>query len=112
MASTHQLVQAVNDMQLNAQSNLPVHPNNGNPAGAHNMPRQQAPVNPTYQHYPWMQPTVHLQNINARVQAMAANLGAAPQIPMPAAEPVQQPVAAPVMPVQGQLPPPVLPVYG
>ena len=38
MLSTQQILQSVMDMQANAQQALPVIPNNGNPAGANNMP--------------------------------------------------------------------------
>lgn len=38
MAGIHEILQAVLGMQQNAQAALPVIPNNGNPAGANNMP--------------------------------------------------------------------------
>ena len=40
MAAQQELIAAVRSMQANAQANLPVIPNNGNPNGAYNAPRQ------------------------------------------------------------------------
>lgn len=42
MASTQQILSAITGMQADAQEALPVHPNNGNPGGAYNMPVQKA----------------------------------------------------------------------
>ena len=39
MAAQQELISAVRSMQANAQANLPVIPNNGNPNGAYNAPR-------------------------------------------------------------------------
>lgn len=46
MASTQELLQAVLNLQTNAQESLPVLPNNGNPRGANNMPHGEAPAAP------------------------------------------------------------------
>lgn len=98
MASTNQLLAAIGNMQPDAQANLPVVPNNGNPAGAHNMPQQAAaaPVNPAHAHYPWLAPSVHMQNILSRVQGQKATPAVTPQ---PVAPPQQAaPTGMPVMP--------------
>lgn len=47
MLNIQELLAAITDMQRNAQQNLPVIPNNGNPAGAYNMPQAAQPVAPT-----------------------------------------------------------------
>ena len=46
MLSTQQVLQSLIDMQANAQQALPVIPNNGNPRGANNMPRNTGIVPP------------------------------------------------------------------
>jgi len=46
MLSTQQVLQSLIDMQANAQQALPVIPNNGNPMGANNMPRNTGIVPP------------------------------------------------------------------
>lgn len=100
MASTNQLLAAISNMQPDAQANLPVVPNNGNPAGAHNMPQQgQAPANPAHAHYPWLAPSQHMQNILARVQTQQSGMQA-PVAPQPVAPPQPAaPVGMPVMPL-------------
>lgn len=44
MSNIQELLAAITDMQRNAQQNLPVIPNNGNPAGAYNMPQAGTPA--------------------------------------------------------------------
>src|SRR6478609_7669515 len=44
MANYQEILQSVLDMQHNAQTALPVIPNNGNPNGANNMPTNGTPV--------------------------------------------------------------------
>lgn len=99
MASTNQLLAAITDMQPNAQSNMPVVPNNGNPAGAHNMPQQEAaaPQSLSQQHYPWLAPSPHMQNILRRVQTQQQNAQQAVVAPQQVAPP--QPAAIGAMPV-------------
>lgn len=92
MASTNELLAATLGLQANAQANLPVIPNNGNPAGAHNMPQQEqagaAPAAPAHP-YPWMAPSPHMDNIKRRIAGIQQNLGTV-------AQPVQQQAPPPV----------------
>lgn len=56
-------------MQSDLQSSLPIVPNNGNPAGAHNMPQAEqtggaasaAPSDP----YEWLKPSRYMDEVNA-----------------------------------------------
>lgn len=123
MINTHKILNAVTSMQQNAQAALPVIPNNGNPAGAYNMPPQgaQAPVQPQAQspyYYPWLAPSPHMEGIQNQLSARQAMLNQmltqyspqpiAPQAPavpqqVPAVEPQPQQMVAtqrPVMPMQ------------
>lgn len=43
MSTMQSALSRIFDIQRNAQANVPVLPNNGNPAGAYNMPYSQAP---------------------------------------------------------------------
>lgn len=66
MASTQQILSVLTDMQRNAQASLPVIPNNGNPAGAYNMPQSQegaASAAPSGPDLSWLQPSAHMQNV-------------------------------------------------
>ena len=57
---TPQTLQAINDMQVNVQTGLPVIPNNGNPAGAYNMPQHLGgamPAQAAPDPYAWLQPS-------------------------------------------------------
>jgi hypothetical protein len=108
MATSQELLQALTNMQQNAQSNLPVIPNNGNPRGANNMPGMAEsepdgrlpppngrPANGGH-FYPWMNPSPSvdlIQQLLARtggpnqptpVQVPTANTGGgAPMMPSP-----------------------------
>lgn len=97
MASTNELLAATLGLQANAQANLPVIPNNGNPGGAHNMPHSgqegAAPAAPSYP-YPWMAPSQHMENIKRRIAGMQQNLA-------PAAQPAQQMAPPPAAQQQG-----------
>lgn len=73
MLSTQEILQAVTDMQANAQQALPIIPNNGNPRGANNMPQQvphntgiipQAP-SPMVERFPWLKPSASMDNVRA-----------------------------------------------
>ncbi len=103
MASTNELLAATLGMQASAQASLPVIPNNGNPAGAHNMPQQQeaAPAAPAYP-YPWMAPSPHMENIKRRIAGMQQNI-------QQVAQPVQQPAPPQAVAPMGM---PVLPLNG
>lgn len=59
MATTQQILQAIDNMQANIQESLPVIPNNGNPGGAHNMPVGIEPAPPAAQldPYAWAEPS-------------------------------------------------------
>lgn len=68
MASTQQILSALTDMQRNAQASLPVIPNNGNPAGAYNMPHSKegaASAAPSGPDLSWLQPSAHMQNVQS-----------------------------------------------
>ena len=102
MLSTQQVLQSLIDMQANAQQALPVIPNNGNPAGANNMPRntgivpphmrdsQKAPptggalpaeqVSPMAQRYPWLKPSQSMDNIRGYLNSRRGRF-AQPQQP-------------------------------
>lgn len=129
--ATAQILQALSDMQSNAQSALPVTPNNGNPAGAYNMPhgggqpQQAAPPDP----WPWLKPSPFMdalyQDIAARAERLKQEMAAVDAAPIvPVEQPMVQPQALPqqapmtletilpalqAQPIQ-QMPPPVLPV--
>lgn len=65
-------------LQEDAQANLPVIPNNGNPGGANNMPQsaqvasaeQRAPTDPLA----WMAPSPYMTNISQLLQDQAKNI--------------------------------------
>lgn len=65
-------------LQEDAQANLPVIPNNGNPGGANNMPQtaqvasaeQRAPTDPLA----WMAPSPYIANINQLLQQQAQDI--------------------------------------
>ena len=101
MSVQQELIQRVLDMQRNAQANLPVIPNNGNPRGINNTspdsmlpPVQQQPTAPTpVNHYPWLK---HSSSMDVIRQMLSQPL-------QPAMQPVSQtPATAP--PVAAQLP--------
>ena len=90
MAGLNGLIQAMNNMQTDAQAALPVDPNNGNPMGANNMPAQQ---NKALQHYPWLGPSPYMTSVRERLAAMGNKRGvqlAQPQLPTQQVAPVQQ----------------------
>jgi hypothetical protein len=122
MVSTQQMLTAINNMQPNAQAALPVIPNNGNPAGAYNMPQgsQPAAAPAAAPGLPWLQPsasmTMFQQQLASR-QQMIDQERTKRFAPKPAQLPVQQPQPA-VLPQGGvqtkplQIAPPVLPEQG
>ena len=99
--STQEILNGVINMQANAQQALPVIPNNGNPAGAYNMPmlpqhravgqppvaaqpvvrQPQAPL-PTPPQYPWLAPSQSATNIRTMLEGrrgqMAQNVDMQP----------------------------------
>ena len=82
MAATQQMLQAVSGLQENAQGNLPVIPNNGNPGGAYNMasaePEGQMP-SPQVNPLAWLQPSEYMTNVKQILEQQAAKLTAPPQ---------------------------------
>lgn len=118
MATTQQMLSAVNNMQVNAQAALPIIPNNGNPAGAYNMPAQAqpaAPMAPVGPDLSWLQPsqsmTMFQQGMQQRQQQldMQRQQMYAPVQPTPV-QPIAQAPVMPVMPQGTMLPSaPVLP---
>lgn len=116
MIDTRQVLNAVTSMQQNAQASLPVIPNNGNPAGAYNMPQQgsapqaqqpQQTKSPYY--YPWLAPSSHMESITGFLsQRQERLMGMLQQYaPQPIAP---QAPAQPVVTQQEQQMPPVLPM--
>lgn len=114
MASMQELLSAVNGMQSNAQAALPVLPNNGNPAGAYNMPQsgggpaQPAPRGPDLT---WLQPSDSMQRMHAmllqRRQYLDSRLAQINQ--QPPVPPVNAPVLPqPTVPQQPLTPQPVV----
>lgn len=116
MLSTQQVIQSLLDMQANAQQALPVIPNNGNPAGANNMPRntgivpphmrdsQKAPPtggalpahqekpSPMAERYPWLKPSQSMDNIRGYLNNRRGRFGPQPpQVPNQPALPLPQP---------------------
>lgn len=67
MAGTQELLQAVLNMQQNAQAALPVIPNNGNPRGANNMPAgpaSAAPAPAPHDNTPaWVRPSASMEQL-------------------------------------------------
>lgn len=76
MASTQEILQAIGNMQMNAQEALPVVPNNGNPGGAHNMPVSNEPQQPVAppDPYAWLQPSPAMQTTSKLLANMAAKI--------------------------------------
>lgn len=101
MAAWQELISAVRSMQANAQANLPVIPNNGNPNGAYNTPRapqvavleRQRP-----RHYSWLDPSPAMQQLQDRMAQRQQYLDSAlRQIRQPA-QPMPTPLPAPQQP--------------
>lgn len=101
MIGLNSLVQTMNNLQTDAQANVPVTPNNGNPAGANNMPAAQP--TPALQHYPWLAPSVHMANIRNKLAARARPATQQPAAIPPTQHPAQPvvPQALPVLPIRG-----------
>lgn len=77
MATSQQMLSSLLDMQTNAQAALPVIPNNGNPNGAYNMPRQAAtpePAQPAGPDLSWLGPSQHMQTFANTLQNMQAGI--------------------------------------
>lgn len=75
MADFSQAIQAALGMQQNAQTSLPVLPNNGNPMGANNMPGALSPQGApspvaanAVNHYPWLAPSPSMDVIHQMLQ--------------------------------------------
>lgn len=104
MATTQELLAAMNNIQPDAQAGLPVLPNNGNPAGAYNMPPSAGMAAPAVvrphiapKDFSWLQSSQYMRNVqdmlNQRRTAGATQQPAA----VPQAGTIQQSTA-------GQLP--------
>lgn len=102
MSSQQELMSAVQSMQANAQANLPVIPNNGNPNGAYNMPRNPAAAAPAERPNPlgWLEPSPAMQQLQQTMQqrqqylnAMLGQIRQQPAVP-------QQQVTASLLPQQ------------
>lgn len=70
MPTTQEILQAVAGMQQNAQNNLPVVPNNGNPNGANNMPagNPAAPTGPIDNTPDWVKPSPSMDAFHQMLQ--------------------------------------------
>lgn len=138
MINTQKVLDAMTSMQQNTQGALPAIPNNGNPAGAYNMPQQgtpqpaqqQQPQTQSPYYYPWLAPSEHMDSIRNQLTERQMRLSSmleayapqpmAPQAPMPQQmmpqapmmqqAPTQQPIlqAPPVLPQQGMMPNPTV----
>lgn len=113
MAAQQELISAVRSMQANAQANLPVIPNNGNPNGAYNAPRagQRMGMGKSVPNdFSWLEPSPamrQLQDSMAQRQQYLDN--ALQQIRQPA-QPMNQPAFVPQQVQPQQFPmTPVLP---
>lgn len=111
MPSTQELLQSIIDMQSNAQRSLPVIPNNGNPMGANNMPRntgivpphmqqpqgggydssginpqanRRLPMDQMAERYPWLKPSQSMDNIRSYLNSrrVSQRQYAQPQLPV------------------------------
>lgn len=68
MAAQQELISAVRSMQANAQANLPVIPNNGNPNGAYNAPRripQMLAGKASPNEFSWLEPSPAMQQLQS-----------------------------------------------
>lgn len=76
MSTTQQILQAVNNLQSNAQGALPIIPNNGNPGGANNMPQGQqvASVTPPPNPYQWLEPSPAMQSTQQMLSERAKQI--------------------------------------
>lgn len=114
MASMQELLAAMSNIQPDAQAALPVLPNNGNPAGAYNMPASAGAAAPAVVRPPiapkdfsWLQSSQYMRNVQdmlnqrrtagATQQPMQAQQAGQMQAPYAQAGMVQQSTA-------GQLP--------
>lgn len=104
MAGFAELLASVLDLDKNAQTNLPVLPNNGNPAGAYNMPvatggntPAQAMPKPQLPNrdLSWMQPSPYMRNVQDMLNRRRTEGSMPPQ-------PAPQMGAGGVMPPQTQ----------
>lgn len=90
MASTQELLTAINNMQANAQTALPVMPNNGNPGGVYNTPApvaqqpQVPPVVAPRNDYSWLKASPAMDVVRSMLKPTA-----------PPAQQLQQQVAVP-----------------
>ena len=109
MNNTAAVLAAMSNMQSNIQTANPVIPNNGNPAGAYNMPQGQAATqqpSPNMDRYAWLQPSPYmaylqssLQDRGARIKAEMEQMYSQPVLPVAQPEPaMQQPQQAPIIP--------------
>ena len=110
MATTQQMLSAITGMQENAQAALPVIPNNGNPAGANNMPQTQGqqatPAAPSGPNLSWLQPSPAMQHFNSMLQQRQAVLDGQRQQPAQQAPVAQAPQSyTPVLPQQHMVAP-------
>ncbi len=106
MSAFPELIQRVMNMQRNAQENLPVIPNNGNPNGVYNNPAAPPQPAPTQAQsmYPWLQPSASMDVIQQLLSApLMGAAQAAPPGRVVGPMPGQQP--APIVPQ-----PPVIPI--
>lgn len=99
MASAQEMLASAGNLQQNAQAALPVIPNNGNPGGAYNMPQNgQSPAKPPGPDLSWLQPSAHMQEVNATLQALQNNIDASKQRVQAEQQQVQAQPQLPVLP--------------
>lgn len=105
MATTQELLAAINNIQPDAQAALPVIPNNGNPRGAFNMPparnaTEEAVARPpaSQKDFSWLQPSQYMRNVQDMLSQRRTG-GNMQQTTMPTMQTGGQ------APMQQQLPP-------
>lgn len=84
MADSQQILQAIAQMQQVGQERLPVIPNNGNPAGAHNMPQNGTPLpvqaGGPVDKYAWLKPSPAMDRIRALSAPKPPSVAQQPQV--------------------------------
>lgn len=100
---TTQTLRAINDMQVNAQHRLPVTPNNGNPAGAYNMPHAQEQAQQPADPYAWLQPSPFMnslvEDLRLRGERLRQEIAISNTEPV-VEQPIQQQPVQPVSPME------------
>lgn len=115
MSGIPELIDAVMNMQQNAQGNLPVIPNNGNPNGANNMPGGKYGAKPHVPNQPrpggdpsWLAPSPAMEEIKRLLSGQNQPPGHVGIMPVPN-QPVIPHQQVPANPQLPPMPGPVVP---